>query len=371
MVHVLYDDEIFSIQIQGGISRYFTELYEGLTSIPDIKPVLPFSLTCNRHVAAAPHFAGRLFFGGRAIPGRRTLVRRINRRSVTSELARGRCEVVHATFYDDSLLDRLGKARLVVTVHDMAPEIIPEMVAGLGPDFCRAKRLLIAKADAVVAVSATTAADVTRLTGRPRQDIRVIHLGISDRFRWRPETGEAPNLPERFVLYVGQRGAYKNFLGVAPALSEVMRNDGSLALVCFGGGPLTADERAPFEQAGVARRVVSVGGDDRALAAAYARASAFIFPSLYEGFGLPILEAMINRCPTILARRSCFPEVAADAALYFDPGRPAELVEALNALLRDPALRRQLGEAGARRATDFSWRRCVAEHAELYRELAA
>jgi glycosyltransferase involved in cell wall biosynthesis len=92
---------------------------------------------------------------------------------------------------------------------------------------------------------------------------------------------------------------------------------------------------------------------------------------LYEGFGMPILEAMINRCPVVIPKGSCFPEIAEDAALYFDTAQPEDLVEILKLILRDAALRRRPAEAGARRATAFAWHRCAAEHAELYRSLAA
>jgi glycosyltransferase involved in cell wall biosynthesis len=91
---------------------------------------------------------------------------------------------------------------------------------------------------------------------------------------------------------------------------------------------------------------------------------------LYEGFGMPILEAMLNRCPVIVPKRSCFPEIAEDAAIYFDPTDLDGLVENLTLVLRDAALRRHLGEAGVCRAAAFNWQHCAAEHASLYRSLA-
>jgi glycosyltransferase involved in cell wall biosynthesis len=371
MLQVLFDDEIFSVQIEGGISRYFTELMEGLTAVPDVDVQLPFRLTCNRHLAESPTFAVRRFCGGRSIPGRRTLTRMINRRATASSLGRSKPDIVHATLYDETLLDHIGPAKLIITVHDMVPELMPEAVGGISPAFCRAKQSLIVKADGVVAVSANTAADIARLTHRPIEDIQVIHHGVSERMRWSPELGEPPALPERFLLCVGHRRAYKNFLGVAPAIAEVMRTETDLALVCFGGGSFTDDEQAPFEAAGVRRNLIAMGGDDRALAFAYARAAALIYPSLYEGFGMPILEAMINRCPVVIPERSCFPEIAGDAALYFDTTDPDGLVEILKQVVRDAALRSRLGEAGARRATAFSWQRCVAQYAAFYQSLAA
>ena len=369
-MRVLFDDEIFSIQVEGGISRYFSELLRELAAVPDIDVRLPFCLTCNRYLAGSPPFASHLFGSGWSVPGRRTLMRAINRCSTGVTLMCSKPDVVHATLYDDTLLDRVDPAKLVVTVHDMVPELMPDAVGGLPADYCQAKQALIENAAGVIAVSATTAADIARTVDRPVDTIKVIYHGVSERMRWRPERGDPPALPERFLLCVGQRRAYKNFLGVAPALAEVMRAEPDLALVCFGGGPLIPVEEAPFEAAGVRSRLMAIGGDDAALAATYARAVALIYPSLYEGFGMPILEAMINRCPVIVSRRSCFPEIAADAAEYFDTADSDGVVEIVKTVVHDDPLRHHLGEVGERRASAFNWRHCAAEHAALYRELA-
>jgi glycosyltransferase involved in cell wall biosynthesis len=371
MVNVCFDDEIFSIQTEGGISRYFTELMDGLAAVADVTVRLPFRLTCNKHLAASPHFAGRLFLGGRRIPGRRTLARTVNRVATQSALARHKPDVLHATFYDERLLDRVEPEKLVITVHDMVPELMPEAVGGVTPASLRAKHSLIEKAGGVVAVSNTTANDIARLTARSIDTIKVIHHGVSERMRWSAGLGEPPALPNRFLLCVGHRRAYKNFVGVAPALAEVMRAEPNLGLVCFGGGPFLPEEEAPFAAAGVRARLFAMAGDDRALAAAYAHAVALIYPSLYEGFGMPILEAMINRCPVIIPKISCFPEIADDAAVYFDPADPEGLVEIVKRVLSDALLRRTVAEVGARRAADFSWQHCADRHAELYRALAA
>ena len=371
MVQVLFDDEIFSVQIEGGISRYFTELIEGLTAFPDVKVQLPFPLTCNRYAAESPRFPSHWFLGGRSVPGRRTLTRMINRRATASALVRSKPDIVHATLYDEKLLERVEPSKLVVTVHDMVPELMPEAVGGIAPAFCREKQSLIEKAAGVVAVSANTAADIASITQRPIGDIKVIHHGVSERMLWNPRRRDPPELPDRFLLCVGHRRAYKNFLGVAPALAQVMRTEPDLALVCFGGGSFTAEEQAVFDTAGVGDQLIATGGDDQALASAYAHAVALVYPSLYEGFGMPILEAMLNRCPVIIPKRSCFPEIAEDAAIYFEPTDLDGLVEILKVVLRDAALRRRLGQAGACRAAAFSWQRCVAEHAALYRSIAA
>jgi hypothetical protein len=134
MLRVLFDDEIFSLQREGGISRYFTELLDGLTDFPDVSPLLPFYFTCNRYLAASERFGGCAVFGGSMpIPGCRTVFRTINRHFTSSALTRGNYDVVHATWYDGSLLNRIRDAQLVVTVHDMVDRRCLRMSAACRP----------------------------------------------------------------------------------------------------------------------------------------------------------------------------------------------------------------------------------------------
>jgi glycosyltransferase involved in cell wall biosynthesis len=107
--------------------------------------------------------------------------------------------------------------------------------------------------------------------------------------------------------------------------------------------------------------------DDRGLAHAYRAADLFVFPSLYEGFGMPILESFASGCPVVLAEASCFPEIAQDAALYFDPNDAEMMRDAITRGLRDRNLRRRLRELGAMRAAEFSWERTVHETFAVYR----
>ena len=366
MLRVLFDDEIFSTQFEGGVSRYFTHLVEDLPAA-GVTPLLPFGLTCNRHLAGSPAFAGRRL---PRFAGSRSLIRAVNRRRSLAALDRGGYEVWHTTWYDGRAVPHLrahpGK-RLVTTVYDMTPEVMPAAIpSGVG-DPHAGKQAMVEAADRVVAISAATKADLVRLTQTPAERIEVIHLGVGEGLRWRPEWPAPAGLPEKFLLFVGKRAGYKNFLGVAPALASVLAARPDLHLVCIGGGPLGSVETAPFGDA--AARVHQLQADDATLAWCYAHAAAFVFPSLYEGFGLPILEAFLNRCPAVLAERSCFPEIGADAALYFDPDRPETLVDQLDRLLGDAALCQRLAATGEIRARDFTWARMAAAHAALYREL--
>ena len=366
MLRVLFDDEIFSTQLEGGVSRYFTHLVEELPAA-GVSPLLPFRLTCNRHLAQSPAFAG---WHPLRFPGSRRVIRAINRRDSLAALDQGQFEIWHASWYDGGALGHVRTQpakRVVTTVYDMTPEVMPEAIrAGIGNPHV-GKLAMVEAADLVVAISAATKADLLRFSAVPADKIRVVHLGVGERLLWRPAQDRPDGLPDRFLLFVGKRAGYKNFDGVAPALAALLAATPDLHLVCVGGGPLTPTEIAPFGIAG--DRVRQIQADDATLAWCYAHAAAFLFPSRYEGFGLPILEAFINRCPTVLAERSCFPEIGGDAALYFDPDRPDALVDRIGRLLAAPDERRRLGEAGAVRARDFTWARMAAAHADLYRAL--
>jgi glycosyltransferase involved in cell wall biosynthesis len=370
MLRVLFDDEIFSTQLEGGVSRYFTHLVEELPAT-GVTPLLPFPLTCNRHLAESAAFAG---WQPPRFAGSRRLIRGVNRRTSLAALDRGRYEIWHTTWYDGRALAHArahpGK-RVVTTVYDMTPEIMPDAIVGPFGNPHTGKLEMVEAADLVVTISGATKADLLRFSKVPAERVRVVHLGVGTRLLWQPAWGRPDGLPDRFLLFVGKRGGYKNFDGVAGALARILAETPDLHLVCVGGGPLSPTERTPFDDVQVADRLRQIQADDRALAWCYAHAAAFVFPSRYEGFGLPILEAFINRCPAVLAERSCFPEIGGEAARYFDPDRPETLVDLVGRLLAAPDERRRLGEAGALRARDFTWARMAEAHAALYRELTA
>ena len=367
-MRVLFDDHIFSIQSHGGVSRCFAEVIAGLQARPGVQVVLPFRRVINAHLLDQPDLDVRGFLGERHFPGKRTLLRRHNRSLVHRALRRGAFDVFHQTFYDAELIGLLHGRPMVVTVHDMAPELMPETFAS-PEDIHPGKRALCAAAAAIVAVSETTKADLVRLYGVDPARVEVIHHGLSQDAVWVPGRGARVALPDRYLLIVGRRGGYKNFMGVARTLAAVLTRRPGLHLICVGGGPLEEMERQPFLDAGCAGRLHQRMLDAGGLACAYAHADAFVFPSMYEGFGLPILESFANGCPAILSARSCFPEIAGDAALYFDPDHPDSLADALDRLLGDAAMRRRLVDAGRRRVRDFTWGAAIDRLLALYRRL--
>jgi len=142
-------------------------------------------------------------------------------------------------------------------------------------------------------------------------------------------------------------------------------------LVCFGGGKLKASEHERIRQLHIPpERISALCGDDRLLSALYQYAAVFVYPSLYEGFGIPPLEAMQCDCPVICSNTSSLPEVVGQAAYLFDPESTELLREALDNMLYDTAMVETYIDRGREHAAGFSWDQCVAETLTLYRQLA-
>jgi glycosyltransferase involved in cell wall biosynthesis len=167
-----------------------------------------------------------------------------------------------------------------------------------------------------------------------------------------------------YLLYVGMRTFHKNFDVVARAMA---RAHPDLELVLAGGGPLTSAEQMRLQELGLADRVRQLTPSDEDLRALYRSALAFVFSSRYEGFGLPVIEAMASGCPTLLASTAVFREIAGDDAEYFAPDDEDALAAAIDRMVDDDSHRTSLIARGRLRAAEFTWTRTAAATAAAYR----
>jgi glycosyltransferase involved in cell wall biosynthesis len=368
MLRVLYDGEIFSLSEIGGISRYYCEIMDGLSHEPGVEVVLPNLLTANRYLERCRAFHGLGLSSWPRPPGRTRLLLLVNGLAAKAALLRRKADLVHLTYYDTSLLPILRDEPFVITIHDM----IPELFASNDPQreaVIAGKKALARRAARIIAGSEWTKQDLIRLLGVAPEAVEVIYYGASDSVICQSGDPTPKDLPESFVLFVGRRAGYKNFGGAMAGIAAVLQAMPELHLLCAGGGPFSAEETAALRALGCAERIVQRSLSDRELGWAYAHATALVFPSLYEGFGIPILEAFANGCPVVVSDRSCMPEVAGEAALYFDPDSADQLAAALERAVADQSLRHRLIEAGRQRVAAFSWRRSVRAHLDLYKRV--
>ncbi len=365
-MNLLYDHQIFDLQRYGGISRYFCELMRVYASKGEPHFTLACPYTTNAYLWEAEFLClntpvTRRRYRGSGVVNN-LLARRHNRPASVRALHAGDYDLFHPTYYDPYFLEHLGDKPFVLTVHDMIHERHPDCYA---PDEGTSdrKRLLVERASHVIAVSESTRSDLIDLFKTPADKITVIYHGCS----LLPDPGpRLPHLPRQYLLYVGERSRYKNFAFALRALAPLFREHPDVHLLCAGGGPFTGEESALMAELAIDDRSLQVHLDDRGLAAAYRGAVALVFPSLCEGFGIPVLEAFACGCPVLASNRSSLPEVGGEAALYFDPENGEELLSQAARLLSDPSLRQELAAAGRERVKGFTWERAALETRGVY-----
>ncbi len=226
---------------------------------------------------------------------------------------------------------------------------------------------MIKTASRIIAISENTKLDIIHYYDIESSKIQVVHLGNS--FPTVTATEPRPSdFPARYLLFVGLRSGYKNFSLFAEAIADLFAEDRDLRLICVGGGPFNSDEKKHLSRLLLVDKVIQVSPTDEELARLYRHASLFAFPSLYEGFGIPILEAFGAGCPVVVSDTGSFPEVAGEAAAYFNPRDPGSIRAVIGQILGDPNRASALREAGRRRLARFDWLETARKTKEVYRE---
>lgn len=364
MPHVLFDHQKFTTQRYGGISRYFANLLHGIDQTDDMTYQLGLLYSRNHYIRHHPlPGAGRA--AGKLLAAKERYLYKANQWYSKQLVDRQAYDVFHPTYYDPYFLGTLRKP-LVVTIHDLTYERMPEYFWAQDP-LTRQKRLNIERADAIIAISKATRDDLVNCYGVDPARIRVIYHGIDSQT---PVVSEpVADLPANYLLYVGDRSGYKNFYLFMRAFQQLAARYTDLHVVLVGGGNLAVAEQEYILRAGLTDRVRHINASDATLTYLYQQAQLFVYPSLYEGFGLPILEAFVAGCPVLLSDTACFREVAATAAAYFQPTALDDLVATTDALLTNSTRRATLVEAGHKRLSDFPLDASVRQTLDLYKSL--
>ncbi len=277
-------------------------------------------------------------------------------------------DVVHALNFQ---IPPVKKKPLIVTVHDLSFLAYPQAFPLYGRFYHRRGLLnMVNMADYIIAVSESARSDLLKYTSFPSEKIKVIYQGfenISQEFIDKKATVKKYKLDFPYILYVGTIEPRKNINILIKAFQNVSRQNNNLKLVLAGSKGWLFKEIIEEINKIVDKIVMLEGVTREELSVLYSNAELFVYPSLYEGFGLPPLEAMANGCPVIVSNSTSLPEVVGDAGLYFNPGEINELEQRINQLLTDESLKSKLKEKGFKKASSFSWEECCRQTIDLYK----
>ena len=362
-MRVLYDGFCFSRQKVGGVSRYFRNI---IGRLPE--PWQPTLTLSGGQPMLLPRHRGLQTLRFRPFRPRR-VSQVLERRCLDARVAQRSFDLCHPTYY--TLLGGRSfvgiRAPVVITVWDMIHEIFRKEMDPTG-QVASEKREAILAADALLCISRNTRDELVARYPQVSDRAVVTHLA-SDMNELDAAGGEPVPEPPYF-LHVGARGFYKNFGALLDAFEQVASCRRELRL-CVAGEPLDRQEEIAVASRGLSGRVLQyVNPCDKHLARLYRCSVALVYPSLHEGFGIPVLEAMACGTAVIAMASSSIPEVAGDAALLIDPDRKGDLVDALLLLADKSSAREALVTRGRERAATFRWERTVAATCAVYAAVA-
>ena len=359
---VFYDHQALCMQRFGGISRYYHELIQKLNEKDDIDTEISCLFSQNAYFRGFPGVVTLGPYHWRLVQ----LVDAINRRISASRIRKGNYEIIHPTYYDPYFLKE-KKCRKILTVYDMIQETFPEYYANDG--IIEKKKKCIYGADHIIAISENTKKDIIKSYPDINPDkITVVYLGATNLNPTEKREEEKCIFPEHFVLFVGNRFTYKNFNRFFEAMRPII-DSSDIHIVCAGGGGFNNEEKILIK--GYQERVHQYPLSDHGLKTAYEKTLCFVFPSLYEGFGLPVLEAYECDCPVVMSNTSSLPEIGGKAADYFDPYDTTSITKAVGLVISDNEGKRSM-EASAERKNQrdkFTWEKAALETYDCYKRV--
>ncbi|SFO74274.1 Glycosyltransferase involved in cell wall bisynthesis [Algoriphagus ornithinivorans] len=363
---ISYDYQIFTNQSHGGISRYYAILAKELSKQnQDVRILagfhrnsyiegLPSDIVSGRRMDKYPKKTGRFF-------------QLLNHGLSQVQMGVERPDIIHETYYSDWPRFKFSACR-VSSVYDMIHELFSSDLSK--PDrTTQLKKATFSRIDHILSISESTKSDLIKLFEIPEEKISVVHLGVDlESFQVQKRENKINRKP--YLMYVGMRTSYKNFLGLMKAYASSEKLKADFDIIAFGGGVFNRQEKELFKKHNLSKEQVrQISGDDCDLVQLYTQAAAFVYPSLYEGFGLPPLEAMAAGCPVVTSNTSSMPEVIRQAGEYFNPNECEEMKHAIERVVYSSERCKELIELGYENIKDFSWEKCARETLKVYQNL--
>lgn len=378
-MRILFDHQAFDMQTHGGVSRCFYELKKHLPV--DFHPTISVKETNNVYLQAdgiKPFgskydsfikrgyfpFKGRLFTLYNYLFDKSYWNNEKNKFLAIEMLKSQKFDCFHPTFFDDYFLQYLGNKPFVLTIHDMIPELFPDYFSCDNYQIIKKKKLAPI-ADAIIAPSENTKNDIIKLLNIPEEKIHVIHHGFNNL-----KLSDDQPIYDNYFLYVGSRYNYKNFKKLIISIEPFLKDYPNVKLVCTGQ-PFKEDEITLFKTLDIQPSIIHhFAYNDDVLCNLYKNSIAFIYPSEYEGFGIPILEAYSCQCPVLLNKKSCFPEIAGNSSLFFR-FEDNDLIEKMEYLLHiSQESRQEIITKQKERLNLYSWEKAAFKLSQVYKKIA-
>ncbi|MFN7414955.1 MAG: glycosyltransferase family 4 protein [Dolichospermum sp.] len=367
MVKIIYDYQIFSLSKYGGISRYMYELATRTAQVNNFEVQIAAGFYVNKYLEkCSPNLVKGWHIP--VIPKSLRIIGAINTQLSRIWLNQGNPDIVHETYYSRKRTAP-KQCKTVITVYDMIHEKFGHLMLERDRKFSLVKAEAIKRADHIICISQNTKQDLIDILEIDPNIISTIYLGYS--LQSDENFEETPKMSNPYILYVGDRRAeYKNFKRLLQAYASRRVIFDNFKLVCCGVKSFSDDEIAMIKSFGIDdAHFIYLPGDDKTLANLYTHASVFVYPSLYEGFGIPPLEAMSFSCPVVCSNTSSIPEVVADAGEYFNPYELESIADALERVLFSQERMKELVIRGKERVKYFSWDTCAKQTQLVYDSL--
>jgi glycosyltransferase involved in cell wall biosynthesis len=368
---ILYDHQIFHRQKHGGITRYFVELIKGLKKIGNNEIQISIENTDNEYIKDLSDFVK--FKNDSNHRKNYSYISKIFLKKNNSEdiirhsakiIRDGDYDIFHPTFYDHYFLEYIGTKKYVLTVHDLIFQKYPEFFTQYEiPD---KSTKILEGASHIIVISENTKHDLLNYYSIDENKISVIYHGAPQKKDILLDDVEKFDC--EYLLYVGDRRGYKNFYSFLISIKEALHFNNNLNLICVGI-PFDVFEIKLFEFHNLKDKIFNLSPDDNNLQSLYENAVALVYPSIDEGFGLPILEAFVYGCPVLCSDIKIFHEIANDSVIYFDPKSIKSINEAFYRVYNSQKEKQLLIEKGYLRSKLFSWENCAELTEKVYRQV--
>ena len=354
---VVINGSIFFIQKNGGISRYLTNLFSALVKMKiNIKIVAPI----HKNVLLKNIKKGDKFSNYFSRFPNYFFLNQINNYLSKISINSYKPDIIHDSYYSEGLKN-FKNIKKIVTIHDLIHE---KFYSQYPINKKKEKQRIINITDHFICVSKSTRNDLIEYYDIKKKDTSVIYHGC-DHFKNFTQEISYKNKYGNFILYVGSREKYKNFKILCDVFKKISPTK-KINVVCFGGGHFKKKELPKFHKD---MKFYQVNGSDKVLFNLYKNALCYISTSLYEGFGIPAIEAMSLNCPVICSNINVYKEVCGSAALYFEPSNHKQIKKIILKLLENKRLRNKMITLGLRKSKNYTWRKCANKTIEVYKKV--